>query len=119
MLVCWATVSALHSCQRLYFVCACVVPECMYCVCACNIQIHRMGDIIEERGELQRKVELLESQLKQLHSEYTTLQHTSVTSSQKSTNKQPPSFLNSKLGSASSSNTLNVKTPKVHFLSMS
>ncbi|XP_065912792.1 ras-specific guanine nucleotide-releasing factor 2-like isoform X1 [Dysidea avara] len=73
----------------------------------------RMGNIIEECGELQRKVELLESQLEQLHNEYTTLQHTSVTSSQESTNKQPPSFLNSKLGSVLLSNTLNFETPKI------
>jgi len=73
-----------------------------------------MGNIIEECGELQRKVELLESQLKQLQDEYTTLQNTSVsnsfpTSSQKSSNK--PSPLNSKLPLLNS--TLKVKTPKV------
>jgi len=65
-----------------------------------------MEGIIEECGELQRKTGLLESQLKQLQDEYTTLQNTSVTkslptSSQKPSNKLPPS-------------TLKVETPKVY-----
>jgi len=60
-----------------------------------------MGDVVKECGVLQRKVDLLEDQLKQLHNEYTTFQRTSVSStesvftgSQKSTNEKLSSSLN-------------------------
>jgi len=96
---------------------ACVITVGMYCLI---IPLHRMGDVVEECGELQRKVELLESQLKQLQDEYTTLQNISISSpesypvsSQKPSNKQSPSFLTSKLGSTLSGEAVGVKTPKV------
>jgi len=60
-----------------------------------------MGDVVKECGVLQRKVDLLENQLKQLHNEYTTFRRTSVSStetvftgSQISANEQLSSSLN-------------------------
>ena len=82
-----------------------------------------MGDTVKECGVLQRKVEVLENQLKQLHIEISTLRHSSVSStesvftgSQKSTSENLSSSLN--LASKKGNNILltrfiNGNSPKV------
>jgi len=81
-------------------------------VCTCckthSLLSYRMGDVVKECGVLQRKVDLLENQLKELHNEYTTFRHSSVTSADcvfaGSDNKQISSSLN--LSNRKSSNIL-------------
>ena len=72
---------------------------------------HRMGSAVEECGVLQRKVELLESQLEQLHNEYTTLQQTTSVSSSDSFSDRHRSSL-----SGTARLSLDVETPKVVLL---
>ena len=100
------SLAALKQLQmRMYAVC---VSYVRVDVCAFElwnyffviITSHRMGETVRERGVLQRKVEVLKNQLKQLHNEIGTLRHSSVSStdsvftdSQKSTSESLSSSL--------------------------
>ena len=125
------SLAALKQLQmRMHAVCVSYVRVWMCVHLNCETQIffviitsHRMGDTVREHGVLQRKVEVLKNQLKQLHNEIGTLRHSSVSStdsvftdSQKSTSESLSPSLN--LASKKGNNILltrflNGNSPKV------